>query len=793
MKHVSHVKLLVCLTVAVQLFGSFRAKAADKLGRRSDHPYLTYSDANIARLKERIRNEPSIAEAWAKMLANANRMMEPSTGERGRRGGGGSNELLCLAYRMTGDKRFGECVKESLLAQKLGGRSGSMLMLRQPPWHSGLGSGEACASFGIAFDTVYDLLTSKERKTLATRLAQEGILPVLNDWVLGGQRIHSLDTMGHNWWSAIVFGAGIGAMAIMDEDPRTPGWVQRVGAADAEWLSYAGSLLENKPANFDSAGGFYESVSYAGFAIRSHLPFRLAWRDAFVTPLPEHPVLGKIADYFMHTCYPRSGGSHMSLDFGDSSITANGAGAIPLLWALGYRNPGSLWYLSQFRGGRGNRGGEASDSGLMRGSPRDLLYSPTDQELAAIGELPDLPRSKIFPDMGWIVMRSSWEKDATLLGIKSGYTWNHAHADTGSFVLFHQGKYLLIDSGKSGYSTPEYDDYYRQSIAHNVVTFNGKAENPEDTYFGSKFSGTVSQLIDAGDLRYVLADATGPTSNNFIRNFRSFLWIGDVILVIDDLKSFEPGQFEWLLHYDGEGKRDGLDYNIANGDARVIVRPLFPEPFPNAGLPTDYPECMRLEERIGLKDHDQNTKMPYVAFLPTELERRTKFITAIMPVQDGDWTPPKIERLRTVDMIGLRITQHGEVTELWLNLLADGRIRHRNANLIYNGWETDAYLTAFTWPQGAKMDNPDTASRVFVIDGSYLRRDSKVVLDSLSKVYLCATKNGDTLDVQLQGQPVINALLRTAKRPAEVNLNGQHVEPTYDKKAQNIWLSVRGK
>ena len=124
-------------------------------------------------------------------------------------------------------------------------------------------------------------------------------------------------------------------------------------------------------------------------------------------------------------------------------------------------------------------------------------------------------------------------------------------------------------------------------------------------------------------------------------------------------------------------------------------------------------------------------------------------------------------------MIGLRITQHGEITEIWLNLLADGRIRHRNANLIYNGWETDAYLTAFTWPAGADLNDPDAASRVLVIDGSYLRREGRVVLDSLSKVYLCATKNDDTLDVQLQGQPVINALLRAAKQPASVRVNGQ--------------------
>ena len=785
-------KIIVWLIVAVQLFSSVTAHAADKYGRRSGHPYLTYSDANIKKLKERIANEPSIAEAWDKMLANANSAIASSTRGRGGRRRGGGNELLCLAYRMTGDKRFGERVKESLFSHRFGGRSASMLMKRNPPWHTGLDSGEACHSFGIAYDTVYDLLTPKEREELAARLAEEGILPILNDWVLGEKRIHALDTMGHNWWSAIVFGAGIGAMAIMDEDPRAPGWVQRVGAADAEWLTYAGSNLDGKPSNFDRNGGFYESVSYAGYAIRSHLPFRLAWRDAFVEPLPEPAVLSKIADFFMHTSYFRSAGSPWSTDFGDSSLGSNGGGVVPQLWSLGYRSPGMLWYMNQTRGGRG-RGPDTGNSGLMLGSPSQLLYAPTAEEVAAIPELPDVQHSHIFPDMGWVTMRSSWGKDATLLGIKCGYTWNHAHADTGSFILFHRGKYILIDSGKSGYSTPEYDDYYRQSIAHSVVLFNGRAENPEDTYFGSKFHGTVSHLLDADDLRYVLADATGPTCDTFIRNFRSFLWVGDIILVLDDLKTFEAGQFEWLLHYDGEGKRDGLDFNVTLDDVQVIVRPLFPMPFPDAGLPTDYPECMRLEERIGLKDHDQNTKMPYAAFLPTELMRRTKFITAIMPVQEGDWSPPKIERLRTVDMIGLRITQHGEVTELWMNLLADGRIRHRNANLIYKGWETDAYLTAFTWPQGAKMDDPDAATRVFVIDGSYLRREGKVVLDSLSKVYLCATKNDDKLDVQLQGQPVVNALLRATKKPAEVTLNGRRVEPTYDKKAQNIWLSLRAK
>ena len=217
MKYASQMRRFVCMMAAVTVLSTLQVQAADELTRRSGHPYLTYSDANIARLKERIRNEPAIADAWSKMLSDANRMIAPSS--RGR-GGGGSTELLCLAYRMTGDRRFGERVKQSLFSHKFESRSASMLMRRNPPWHTGLDSGEACHEFGIAYDAVYDLLTPEERMLLARRAAEEGILPILNDWVLGERRIHSLDTMGHNWWSAIVFGAGIGAMAIMDEDPR---------------------------------------------------------------------------------------------------------------------------------------------------------------------------------------------------------------------------------------------------------------------------------------------------------------------------------------------------------------------------------------------------------------------------------------------------------------------------------------------------------------------------------------------------------------------------------------------
>jgi hypothetical protein len=293
-------------------------------------------------------------------------------------------------------------------------------------------------------------------------------------------------------------------------------------------------------------------------------------------------------------------------------------------------------------------------------------------------------------------------------------------------------------------------------------------------------------------LKYVLADATGPTAHRFIRNYRHFLWLGDVILIIDDLKTFEPGQFEWLLHVDGKAERRGLDLEVAKGAARVLVRPLFPMPLPEAGYPADFPEMMRLEEKTGLQDRHPETEVTYYSFVAPGRSRRTKFITAVLLVSETNQSSlPQLERLEGADFIGVRVRQSGTTTDVYLNLLADGRIMHRNANLEVNGWETDAYLTAVTFPDGSDLTDPDAASRYFIAQGSYLRREDKVVLDSLSKVFLTATKQGRKLDVVLRGQPVIHARLRVGPEPAEVSLNGEIVEPRYDEAAQTILVSER--
>ncbi|MEI7935427.1 MAG: hypothetical protein WCK27_01950 [Verrucomicrobiota bacterium] len=324
------------------------------------------------------------------------------------------------------------------------------------------------------------------------------------------------------------------------------------------------------------------------------------------------------------------------------------------------------------------------------------------------------------------------------------------------------------------------------------MLFNGAAQNPEDTYFGSKFQGTVSHLMDAGGLKYVLADATGPTSQRFIRNYRHFLWQGEVILILDDLKTFEPGKFEWLLHVDGTANQHGQDLEVPKGAARVLVRPLFPMPLPDAGYPADFPEKMRLEEKTGLQDRHPDTNVTYYSFVAPEQSRRTRFITAVLLVNETNQASlPQLERLEGTNFIGVRVRQGGTTTDVYLNLLADGRIMHRNANFKVNGWETDAYLTAITFPDGSDMTDPDAASRYFIAQGSYLRHEDKVLLDSLSKVFLVADRTASVLTLLLQGQPVINTYLRSVRQPETLIVNRANREVLYDAATKMVKISIK--
>jgi hypothetical protein len=748
------VRLIWSAIVSLLMVG--QTASAQTLGR--PHPYLLYTDADIRHYRDRIATSPADKSAYDEFLRDAEKVSQPQTQE--------AMQAACLAFRMTGNDEFARDIKAGL--QKLDQKadfSDAELLKRDPPWHSGLGTGGTVLAFAIGFDCIHPQLTAPERRHFADALVTKGLHPILDDWMLEPTRIHSLDTMGHNWWSSLVFNAGIGAMAILEERPDVLPWLQRISEASKEWYSYAGSELETKPANFDRNGAFYESVNYADFAVAEYLRFVFCWKNAAMfAPLSQAPFLHTVGDFFIQASYATDD-RVLPVLFGDGGLHSSGYTSMNLLWALGENNNANLWYLHQFDG---IPPGDAKP----RLTAFALVYGPSVDERNHAPDVPGLSDSALYPDMGWAMLRSSWAKTGTLFAIKSGITFNHAHADAGSFMLFHRGDALLIDSGGvPNYALPEYDGYYRQSRAHNVVLVDGEAEFHDDTYFGSQFPGTLTHLIEAGDLKYVMADATGPTVWKFRRNFRHILWIGDVILIIDDVKSYQAGQFQWLLHVGEKATVKDANLQVAGPHGQVLVRPLFPVELP-PGFPADFPEDMQIVEESGFKDHDVKHPDTYYAFEPPSKADQTTFVVALI-LTDPAKPNPHVDRFQSENMEGIRLTQAGTVTEVYVNTLAEGRIRHRNAVVTTNGWETDAYVTALTFPEKADRTKVENIAGLFVADGSFLRHNGAVVYDSLSKIFMNATYSPGKLDVSLQGQTDINLSLLPKAGKEEVTINGK--------------------
>ncbi len=768
--------LILLLCMSVQTTG----RSASDTAWNGARPRLFFTPEKLARLKQRIEEDDRCRQAWLRLKERADRQLkdklvskeyaESGTGQHGNYNApsgqiANMGPTLGLAYRMTGNQEYAQKLKEALLyygeLARWAGDAGNV-----PPWHSELNTARFCFGYAVGYDCIYDYLNEAERASVVQAMIRLGILPTLDDWLLPGERIHALDSMGHNWWSVCVAMAGLASLSLLGDEPRAEQWVQEVSDAFPEWFSFQGNILQNKSLNFDRHGAFYESVNYAEYALSEYLLFRLAYSNVYRDRKPpEIPVLKTVGDFFVHTSYPTTG-AMLSVDFGDSSLRAGGAKTVRLLLANGYPAEAYDWYL-----GRTNPGMD---------DPIGLVW----YETRSVSRPPEsLPNCALYPDIGWAVLRSSWQDNATMLAVKSGFTWNHAHPDAGSFILFHEGKPVIIDSGTCSYSRREYTSYYRQSKAHNVVLIDGDAQNPEDCSRGDRgvvTPGQLPDLLDLAGVRYVFADATGPTSWKFSRNYRHFLWIDDVLLILDDIRTHEPGRLEWLLHYEGNASRveqaPPCNLILSNEDAKVMVRPLFPP-------------GMQVVEKEGLRDHQPDSKVTYLAFAPEGKLREAKFVVALVPLRKASAGPmPQIESRTADNAIGVRIRADKTITDVWLNLMADGRRMHRNSNNVIEGWDTDAYLLALTRPVDVSESDPDSITRCFVACGSYLRKNGKVTLHSLSKVNAVFTCGDPEMKIALHGQPVTRAAIRTGVKPHLVSLNGRQIDPSYDGESKAVTI-----
>jgi oligo-alginate lyase len=654
-----------------------------------------------------------------------------------------------FAYLLTGDPRFAERARQALLhfaAFKTWIDPG--YAQRRPVWHSALETATFTEAFAVGIDWLGDALDEEARRTACQALARLGVGPLVDDWLSAERRIHALDSMGHNWWMACIAAAGQGALSLLGMDERAPEWLERVVRGIDEFFTYPGNVLQNKMRNFDSQGGFYESLNYANYTLVCYVRLLAALRHMFPDGFAGErfdqfpPQLEGTAEFMHHFLYPYcpDGEEHLfrTVDFGDDNNRGAFAPSVAAFLAGATGNGHYQWYLNQY----------CAD---LSGPIDMLLYDPEVTPVA-----PDeWPCSRVLTDIGWASLRDSWEENSTLLAIKCGDGWNHTHLDAGSFVVFAGGEPLLIDSARCSYSRAEYTGYYCQAQAHNTVLLDGKGPAAEDIYRGSKFPGRLYPLLEGGTARYLLADATGPFANQYRRFLRHFLWLDQVILVVDDLLAHDPGHFEWLFH--GESVPSFADgrLSIQGERARLELEVLFPH-------------GVVAEERQGLMPNDPDLPLPYLALRTPEPSMDTKFLGLI---RAGHELPDvQVEARSGAEWLGARLQQADWAWDLFCNLQADGRRMHENGNNEMDEWETDAFLLGVREGDGRQL---------LLVGGSYLRnQNGEVMFDCFSKCNAALTLAADGIDVVqavLQAPPGSQVQIGSGRLPDRVLANQQPV------------------
>ena len=745
-------RILLCLSAALYLLFIHAEKIK--------HPALLYTPQRIEQAKISVRQDTRMSEAWNSIRKTADNLLQKTQLNK--------IDYLALSFLMTDEKKYADKIKEILLDVTEDETWGNQeMMARTPAWNADLEIAHKAFYAAIAYDAIYQELSQSERRKIAHGLKRLAMDPLLGDWILEPTRIHSLNSMGHNWWTSCTCMDGLLALSLQNELEEARDAVKIINEVLPEWFEFAGDVLHQKPKTFDEAGGMYECLNYANYGIQEALLFRLAWMNTHKEDKAiEIPQLEKLSDFFVHICYPRTGMLY-NINFGDSHKNTAAESSLMLLYAMGIQNDDMLWYMNQIEQGQ-HRDGYFIDR------PIGFLYTP---DLSKAPKVPKLKKSQLFKDFGWATMRNSWEKDATMLAVKSGYTWNHSHADANSFIVFHKGEDIIKDGGRCWYANPEYRNYFFQSEAHNVVLFNGKGQRREQQYYGSTLRGYLHYLLDAGNIKYVLANGTGPYSDQFSRNFRHFLWLDNVIYIIDDLKTYETGHFEWLWHPGGITEKKGTDLNITNGNSSVIVRPLYPRTLARSNFVHDYPDDLYWEV-IEVPTEDLKSKDSYYSFhLPDEVNR-VKGVTAIILKETPDEKElPEIEKREGKNWIGLRIRNKGKITDIYINQLADGRLMHSNSWIEADGWSTDAYMFIVTYPEKSA---PADAKEYFIGYGSSLKRGTTSYFSSLAKLFIIQKEENRRMQLWIDGSTKVKAYIRSLQCPVSVSVNGESIPIVYD-------------
>ncbi len=400
--------------------------------------------------------------------------------------------------------------------------------------------------FALAYDLAYAGLTESERET-ARSVVSECVAAHLDE-TIGALRRNARDGVAFHSLARFV-----GALTVMYGEIQNA----RVHLEPA----LEKYLADLSPWGGDD-GGYANGVSYALWDIGGSLLSLDLIERVLKLPVYSHPWVTEFQRFLTYTTPPGAPAGA----FGDGAEVYRKEEWARFGKAISSRYDTDLarWYERQLFG---------EDPARL-----ELLLSPP--RAASAATVPDDADAAFFPSIGWAAMHSALvDRSRVSVYFKSSPygSLNHGHADQNSFVIHARGHVLAMDSGYYDYyNSPHWRDWYKQTRAHNTITFDGGIGQilGSDGRGDAVFSGALTSFQTSAGYDVVTGDATAAYGGALDSAIRTVVFLRpSTVVVIDQLESEKPRRWEWNLHTPGALMGEGQSrFRMSIGDAEMCIQ-----------------------------------------------------------------------------------------------------------------------------------------------------------------------------------------------------------------------------
>lgn len=241
---------------------------------------------------------------------------------------------------------------------------------------------------------------------------------------------------------------------------------------------------------FGSDGCYDEGVSYWGYtALHLALFLEVLYRKRGIDERGLINFPGTIR-YGLQMTMPTIGNSQDCVNFSDASVIGDTSVAA---WVAKTKHDEIAQYV-------------AKEVGDVRNHYGIIWY---DDSIPSKIPGPDLYDVRFATD--WVVARTGWDTQSSVVALRSGPPANHEHADRNSVVFKAYGERLLHDPFKAAYPFTMKHWVLRLTEAHTAVLINEKGHQYHDGHEGTNASwaeATVLDYITDGKKMIVTSDAT---------------------------------------------------------------------------------------------------------------------------------------------------------------------------------------------------------------------------------------------------------------------------------------------